>query len=229
MQQVEGEIVNEHFVPFLGLELESYLQTENKNGIHSLGRYYWAIEVLKQRRPGRVLDIACGEGYGSYLMSNALPESVIMGVDYDAQSISKAKETYQANNLSFEVGSVTEWSYGDCDAIVSFETIEHVEHREIMMQHFVEHLSPMGFLLLSTPIRRELTLNPGWKHHKIEYTNERLYDFMRRFFQYVRYAEIGTLPCVECFDEINRDRVRYPLNMMNPLMCEQPIPIWSKC
>jgi 2-polyprenyl-3-methyl-5-hydroxy-6-metoxy-1,4-benzoquinol methylase len=217
-QDIEGE----HFVPQMGLELEPYLEAENKQGIHHLGRYHWAIKVLDERKPNRVLDIGCGAGYGSYLIACALPESLILGADYDPGAISEAIKMYHRSNLDFVVADITNFTFGEFDAIVCFDTIEHVLHREIMMQNFVNHLSHNGCLILSTPIRGEVTLNPGWEAHKIEYSDTALYDFMRRYFRIVHRPEDGSLPHVDYFDRINRDKIRYALKM-NPLLCERPI------
>lgn len=213
---------NEHFVPLLGLELEPYLETENKNGIHHLGRYLWAVDVLRQRRPKRVLDIACGAGFGSYLLARDVLGTTVVGADYDASAVDHAQGTYHRENLHYAPGDVTQWDLGEFDAIISFDTIEHVRHREIMLQNFVEHLSPDGCLLLSTPVRPKMILNPDWEHHAIEYTSEALLDFLLRYFTRVHRPENGTLPCVGFFDRINSDRLRYKL-MTNPLVCEGPI------
>jgi 2-polyprenyl-3-methyl-5-hydroxy-6-metoxy-1,4-benzoquinol methylase/glycosyltransferase involved in cell wall biosynthesis len=217
-QDVQGE----HFVPQMGLELEPYLEAEDKQGIHHLGRYHWVIKVLEERKPNRVLDIACGAGYGSYLIACALPDSLVIGADYDPDAISEAIRTYHRSNLDFVVADVTYFSFGELDVIICFDTIEHVLHREIMMQNIVNHLSSNGCLILSTPIRGEVTLNPGWEAHKIEYSDTALYDFMRRYFRIVHRPEDGSLPHVDYFDRINRDKIRYALKT-NPLLCEKPI------
>jgi 2-polyprenyl-3-methyl-5-hydroxy-6-metoxy-1,4-benzoquinol methylase len=218
-----GQIKDEHFRPVHGLELEPYIKSENISGIHHLGRYTWAVEVLKQRSVKRVLDAACGAGYGSFMLASALPDAMITGADYDERAVADARQSYQRSNLQFVAGSVTQWKLGEFDAIVSFETIEHVPHREIMMQNIVEHLSDDGCLLLSTPCgRREVDLQPDWHFHKIEYSASTLHDFMRRYFKTVRHPEAANLPAMQVFERINRDVERYNLKM-NPLLCEGPI------
>jgi 2-polyprenyl-3-methyl-5-hydroxy-6-metoxy-1,4-benzoquinol methylase len=218
-----GQIKDEHFRPVHGLALEAYIETENISGIHHIGRYTWAIEVLKRRPVKRILDAACGAGYGSFMLASSLPDAMITGVDYDERAVHDARQWYQRTNLQFISGSVTQWTLGEYDAIVSFDTIEHVPHREIMMQNIVEHLSPDGCLLLSTPCgRREVELQPDWHFHKIEYSAAALHDFMRRYFKVVHHPAAGDLPGMEVFEQINHGAERYALKM-NPLLCEGPI------
>ena len=175
-----------------------------------------------------MLDVACGAGYGSHKLALRFPATFVLGGDYDAEAISFARSRYDAPNLAFAHADVTSWddeTLGSFDRVVSFDTIEHVEHREIMMQNLVDHMAPDGVLLLSTPVKSKTLLNPGWEHHKIEFSKWALYDFLRRYFGEVLAPDLGTLPCVEVFDRINHgDPPVYTLKM-NPVICRQPIRI----
>ena len=97
----------------------------------------------------------------------------ITGVDYDAGAIEEARTRYALPNLVYRTGDATRWAETigpeAFDAIVSFDMIEHVVHREIMMENVVRHLAPDGTLLLSTPCGHlETVLKPVWVHHRIE-------------------------------------------------------------
>src|SRR4051794_13496591 len=64
-----------------------------------LARYQFAASHVSG---GRVLDCACGVGYGSRLLAREAPENpVVIGVDIDADAITYAKEFYQADRVSF--------------------------------------------------------------------------------------------------------------------------------
>ena len=91
------------------------------------------------------------------------------------------------------------------------------------MQSLVEHLSPDGLVLLSTPVRSENRLNPGWEHHKIEYSRPALHDFLRRYFDEVAYPDDGSLPCIETMSRLNTSAEVVYLLKMNPLVCRRPI------
>jgi SAM-dependent methyltransferase len=218
----------EFFTPNLGLELEPYLAREIKQGIHHLGRYHWACHVLGSQKPKRVLDVACGSGYGSYMLATTLPEATVIGADYDQRAIDLARASYAANNLRYVMADVTQWAsdqdtLGAFDVVVSFDTIEHLLHREIALLRICENLSDDGCLLLSTPCGRIVTqLNPAWEHHKIEYSGTDLYKFLRRFFKQVVPPDDGLFPDAGFWANLNRDKLRY-LNRMNPLFCRNPI------
>jgi SAM-dependent methyltransferase len=176
----------------------------------------------------RILDVACGAGYGSYMLSQALPNAQIVGGDYDHRAVEHAAKTYRASNLTYTHADMVTWRdenepLGKFDAVVSFDTIEHLLHREISLLRISENLSEDGCLLLSTPCGHSVSrLNPGWEHHKIEYCFTDLYKLLVRFFGTVIYPQHPEFPGREVWDEINAGQIRY-LNRMNPLICKSPI------
>ena len=91
--------------------------------LEHIHRYILAQEYAKDKD---VLDIACGEGYGSAILG-AQALSVI-GVDISEEAISHARATYTSPKLHFEVGSCEQVPLADAsvDAVVCFETLEHV-------------------------------------------------------------------------------------------------------
>ena len=222
-----GGTRDEHFVPGDGDDLTHAIAVGDVTTVHHLIRYHWAVAVLTERRPARILDVACGDGYGSALLAAALPDAVVVGVDHDTKAIRRAQDRYRQPNVTFRVGDVQRWS-GTLgaerhDAIVSFDTIEHVEHRELMLLGVVDHLEPDGALLLSTPSARStVTLEPSWRFHRIEYSAPVLHDLMQRYFGVVLTPDDGTLPKSEVFDQLDGTAITY-IRRMNPLVCLEPI------
>jgi SAM-dependent methyltransferase len=104
-----------------------------------------------------VVDVACGEGYGSALIAQVARE--VLGVDIDPRTVAHASERYRAPNLRFAAGSATALplATGSRDMIVSFETLEHLprEAQAGMIAEFARVLSPDGFLVISSPNRPE--------------------------------------------------------------------------
>lgn len=116
--------------------------------IEHLHRYALALQLANNKI---VLDIASGEGYGSNLLSKVAKK--VIGVDICEQSIAHAKAKYVYGNLEFLVGSTSNIPLSDksVDVVISFETIEHHDEHELMMQEIKRVLVPNGILLISSP------------------------------------------------------------------------------
>jgi O-antigen biosynthesis protein len=103
----------------------------------------------------RVLDAACGEGYGSAILSK--DASHVSGVDISESAIKRANSRYAKlnRNLEFFYASVTCLPFEDCsfDVVVSFETLEHLSEQREMLAEFKRCLKPDGILVISTPDR----------------------------------------------------------------------------
>lgn len=114
-------------------------------------RYAVAMQVAKDKI---VLDLACGEGYGSALLS--LVANQVIGVDISDEAIAHARTAYAAReNLRFECNSATDTSFPNeyFDLVISYETIEHLAEQEEMLAEIRRVLKPEGMLLISSPNR----------------------------------------------------------------------------
>jgi len=122
-------------------------------------RYAWAVSLVAGKR---VLDAACGEGYGSHLLKAAAAE--VIGVDLSAQAIEHARSKYSDSNLTFRQADVTQLPLEDdsVDVIVSFETLEHLAEQDEMLAEFRRVLRPDGFLLISSPDRKTYSDDTGY-------------------------------------------------------------------
>lgn len=105
----------------------------------------------------RVLDAACGEGYGTALLSKVA--STVVGVDIDAATIAHARAHYGAGApVTFVEGSCTTLPLTDAsiDVVVSFETVEHLREADQsrMLLEFSRVLVPEGLLVISSPNKR---------------------------------------------------------------------------
>jgi SAM-dependent methyltransferase len=111
-------------------------------------RYVFAQGLVGGRK---VLDAACGEGYGAALL--AASASSVTGVDLSAEAIEHASGRYRADNLFFEVADCLDLPFaeGEFDCIVSFETLEHLRDQQALLAQFRRVLKPGGFLLISSP------------------------------------------------------------------------------
>lgn len=105
----------------------------------------------------RVIDMACGEGYGSeWLARRALQ---VVAVDANPEAHEHARLRYVRANLRFERGLVETYGEpGAFDAVVFLQTIEHVHDPVAVLEHMRGLLAPGGTAYISTP--NVLTLAP---------------------------------------------------------------------
>lgn len=111
-------------------------------------------EFAKQYVRGKVvLDIACGTGYGSKMMSDA-GASLVEGVDIDDRTISYAQENYSNSRIIYSTGDIVSYNkLEQFDTIVCFETIEHVKDYRVALRNLYNALVPGGKLIISSPNR----------------------------------------------------------------------------
>ncbi|TVY11834.1 class I SAM-dependent methyltransferase [Paenibacillus cremeus] len=125
--------------------------------VEHLSRYELACEFVKG---ARVLDAACGTGYGTKMLDEAGAKEVI-GVDISTETIGHAKAGYTGRNTQYMVGDILQLPFKDrtFDVIVSFETIEHVPDGSAWIREASRMLTNNGLFLVSTPNR--YVSNPG--------------------------------------------------------------------
>ena len=125
------------------------------------------------RNHDRVVDIACGAGHTSHMLSRLLPHGLIWGLDCDASVIRRAKERYRSPNLIFMVQDmVTFREPADVDCIVSADSIEHLSRAdgEAFVSNCVRALRPDGICIITTPLYRANRSENRQSVHRHEYT-----------------------------------------------------------
>ena len=162
-----------------GERLETFVNT--RDTIDHLHRYGIALEYTENKV---VLDIACGEGYGSNIISKNA--KFVYGVDIDKCTIDDAKVKYKKENLTFIEGSASLIPLKDnmFDIVVSFETIEHHDKHDEMLLEIKRVLKPDGILILSTPDKlhySDLRKFDNTFHIKELYKNE-FVDLINKYF-----------------------------------------------
>jgi SAM-dependent methyltransferase len=116
-------------------------------------RHVAVYEWIAERCAGlRVVDLACGEGYGADLLAGRAAE--VVGVDANPEAFQHARARYRRPNLSFERGLVEEYDQ-PADAVVFLQTIEHIQEPGRLLER-IARIAPVAYI--STPNR--LTLAP---------------------------------------------------------------------
>ncbi len=145
-----------------------------------LAVYQWIAERVGGQR---VVDLACGEGYGAAVLGRRAAS--VVGVDANPEAFEHARLKYTTPQVRFERDLVETWR-GEVDAIVFLQTIEHVQDPAALLEHFRDLLGETGRAYVTTP--NLLTLAPpGAAHsgnpwHVREYRPEQFQALCRKHF-----------------------------------------------
>ena len=97
-------------------------------------RHQAVYEWIAARVAGeRVIDMACGEGYGSDVL--AASAASVVGVDANPEAHEHARLRYRRANLRFERDLVESFAE-PADAVVFLQTIEHLQDPDAVLEHF---------------------------------------------------------------------------------------------
>ena len=142
-------------------------------------RYAFACRFVRGKR---VLDIACGEGYGSAALQKSGAASVI-GVDVSESTCAHVRNKY---GLDAKPGTAEQIPLPDnsIDVVVSFETIEHLPNPCRFLDESVRVLAPGGRLVISTPNKEIYSARLGARnrYHCSEMTQEEFASALRARF-----------------------------------------------
>ena len=170
----ELEATGERFLP----EMQGTIALEH------LHRYAMAKDFSAGKI---VLDIACGEGYGSAVLAGVAAR--VYGVDIAPDAIAHAKAKYRRPNVEFLTGHCADipLAAGTVDLVVSFETIEHHTDHEEMFAEIKRVLRPGGLMIMSSPDKLEYAerANHANAYHVKELYAEEFEQLVERYFTHV--------------------------------------------
>lgn len=190
-ESAEQLFTGERFVP--GIK-------DTKLEIEHFQRYLSVKELVRGKS---VLDGACGEGYGSAILSETAAS--VIGIDIDASAVKRASEKYSdRKNISFVETSISDLHMIEdksLDAVISFETIEHVpiEVQYGYLEEIARILKPDGFLVMSTPNKEIYSdlYNYHNEYHIKEFYKEEFIEFLHAKFEniqlYNQYFEVSSI------------------------------------
>jgi len=170
------EFTGERYVPGITGNIE----------LEHLHRYLQAAHVAGGKV---VLDIACGEGYGSAILASKAEK--VIGVDISPEAVKHARKQYRLPNVAYVVGSCENMPIDDgrIDLLVSFETIEHLEQHERMLEEIKRVLRADGVLIMSSPDKLHYSDLPAFKnpHHVKELYQQEFKKLIGNYFQHAAY------------------------------------------
>jgi len=114
-------------------------------------RYHFAASKIPP--DSRILDMACGVGYGSFILAQETDCASITAVDISQDAISYARTHYATPKIGYIQGDCLDVALPPAayDIAISFETLEHITDDSRLLRRFNELLVPDGKLILSTP------------------------------------------------------------------------------
>lgn len=175
-------------------------------------RYLWAAGFVENKK---VLDIACGEGFGSDYLAKTAKE--VMGCDISEESIAHAQNKYKKDNVSFKVMSVDnlELDSDSFDIIVSFETIEHIGEsaQEKAVKEFARVLNKDGILCITTPGTDSPRHFAGNEFHIKECSYDEFHKLLSDNFKYVKImgqSVYSSSVIGDCKNEVKTINTEFP-------------------
>jgi ubiquinone/menaquinone biosynthesis C-methylase UbiE len=163
------------------LERVGFQNVSNHLVVEHENRYIFASRFCTNKK---VLDLACGTGYGSEILV-AREAKECVGVD-----ISKTTITYAAKkfpDVSYSIMDATQLGFcaAAFDVVCSFETIEHIQSYEKYLSEIKKVLKPGGILIISTPLKEAWSpygSKSANRFHVKEFSQKEFCEVLNRFF-----------------------------------------------
>ena len=152
-----------------------------------LNRYSMAKPYCKN---AKVLDAACGQGYGSYLMK-CWGAKEVDGIDISEDAICQAKKIFKADGLNYTQNTIESLPYEDntFDLVVSLETMEHIDDVDSFLKEIKRVLKPDGVIILSCP-------NDNYYYQNDDFEN----PYHKRAYTFFEFREIAEKHLGNCGD-----------------------------
>lgn len=171
---------------FGGERLESKSDLSKNNLLEHLARY----NLVEGDKESVVLDIGCGGGHGSNLLSKKFKK--IYGVDISSDAIEYAKKNWQEDNIDFILGSGTNLPFPDnfFDISVAYEVFEHIENWQDFLVELKRVTKLGNIVYISTPNKD--VYSPGTKtpinpYHFFEMTVNEFKYSINKFFTITKF------------------------------------------
>lgn len=159
LEKIPAAALAEHPMAKLKAERDLHMDMLRETGRRSDAHLYRYELAAQWVRPGdRVLDAACGLGYGSHLLASLTQASRVIGVDLSASAVEYGTAMFASGDgrVSFRPGDAQDLSWlpdHSFDLVVSFETLEHLPEPGAFLAEIKRVLRPGGRIITSVPNR----------------------------------------------------------------------------
>lgn len=175
-QRAEGNPVHKYELPVTWERLIPKQMADDPASQKIVDIHYQRYETAARYVQGkRVLDIACGTGYGSQMLG-LRGASTVVGVDRSQETVEYAKNNYQTPNVEFVCADAEQFEWQEqFDVIVSFETIEHLHYPIKFIERLRNLLVPGGDLIVSVPLGETRHVDP---YHLHAFSQEQVFELV---------------------------------------------------
>lgn len=179
----DQDLLRDLHSPINAGRLENISGNDIINLIH-LSRYDFAASFTSGQR---VLDIACGIGYGSYQIASLGNAILTVGADISPDAIQHAQRNFQHSSLRYRLidGQELPFEANSFDVVVSFETIEHVANHNLFLSEIKRVMRCGGLLVISTPNKSFHSLGrkrPWNPYHVREFYPDDFFELLTKYF-----------------------------------------------
>ena len=181
--------------PAQPMQFDGERYTSGVEGAIQREHYHRYLFALRYCLDKNVLDVASGEGYGSFLLGQ-VAHSVI-GVDIDQKAVDFANKNYMSDRVSYRQGDAVKLPIEDqsVDVVVSFETIEHFADQTDFVVEVDRVLKPDGIVIMSSPNREIYSEAQNYQNpfHVHEMNKQEFLDLLGLRFPHIRLLEQGAV------------------------------------
>lgn len=163
--------------------------------LEHLARYQFSSYYIR----GKVLDIACGSGYGSHMLAVLVKKRIdqLIAVDFEPQTIRYAHKRYNHPRVEYQcenaIDPLLPQKLGTFDAIISFETFEHLQEEDQFLANLYDMLNPGGTLIISTPFGKGRGKPCGSPFHIHQLTVKEFKQLFSRYKEVSFFQQKGVL------------------------------------
>jgi SAM-dependent methyltransferase len=181
-------------------------------------RYAFAADMLARQPVAKILDVACGVGYGAHFLATRCICDLV-AVDNDSGALDSARKHFSHPAISYVQDDCHALpqakQHGPFDAVVSFETIEHLKRPTDFLNACRECLRPSGRLIISTPNASAHESGAKWEFHEKEFAAPEFESLIRS----ARFRDISLFGQRKTAFGRLRDDLRSELHLLrsNPL------------
>ncbi|PKR77022.1 SAM-dependent methyltransferase [Halalkalibacillus sediminis] len=178
--------------------------------LEHIARYQFALPYIKK---GRVLDLASGSGFGTHMIAKRRKKQIdeVIGVDIDKDAVKYAIDNYYHPLSTYRTADATNpelvEELGTFDTILSFETLEHIEEEQTLLDNYYRLLKPGGILIVSTPFGEGRGVPSGQRFHVHQLTQEEFRNLFTNYEEVEYFYQNGVLI------EPKREGAYYPLGI----------------